>query len=209
MLRINSTTTRAVTAFDVVGLFCILLKCRPTASCRRSGARIIIRYVFTVKSKRCTPSKKQTKKQPRKLSPARPPFNKMQGNHPLCPHSTHYPHFVKHFLAKKNNRASFHRRGYLSKNAREPPLTPSFYPHPTQCQAHPRKKSGRACASPCRFQPALKENHPSGLLRRILPIPSNFASASSALSFHSLSNSSPCARRSYSVIKTCSANKRR
>ena len=101
MLRINSTTTRAVTAFDVVGLFCILLKCRPTASCRSCGARIIIRYVFTVKQKRCIPSKKnKQKKQPRKLSPARPLFNKMQGNHPLCPHSTHYPHFVKHFLPR-------------------------------------------------------------------------------------------------------------
>lgn len=45
------------------------------------------------------PQKNKQKKQPRKLSPARPLFNKMQGNHPLCPHSTHYPHFVKHFLS--------------------------------------------------------------------------------------------------------------
>ena len=155
MLRINSTTTRAVTAFDVVGLFCILLKCRPTASCRSCGARIIIRYMFTVKQKRCIPSKNKQKKQPRKLSPARPLFNKMQGNHPLCPHSTHHPHIVKLFL----------------------PLF-LFY----------------SCI---------------GLLRRILPIPSSFASASIARSFHSLSNTSPFARRSYSFIKTCSANKRR
>ena len=65
MLRINSTTTRAVTAFDVVGLFCILLKCRPTASCRSCGAHIIIRYVFTVNQKRCISSKKTNKKNSR------------------------------------------------------------------------------------------------------------------------------------------------
>ena len=85
-------------------------KCRPTAPCRRSGTRILTRSVSARKKNRfstCIFFRNQA-------APPKPP--------PRTPN-------------KKNGRASFHRRGYLSKNAREPPLVPSFYPLPSLCQA--------------------------------------------------------------------------
>ena len=95
MLRINSTTTRAVTAFDVVGLFCI----------------------FGMPPYGLMPQLRRAH------------YNTL---HVYCLDNAI---FFLQKTNKKNSRASFHRRGYLSKNAREPPLVPSFYPLPSLCQA--------------------------------------------------------------------------
>lgn len=114
--------------------------------------------------------KKTNKKQPRKLSPARPPFNKMQGNHPLCPHSTHYPHFVKHFLAKKNNRASFHSRGHFSNNEGEPPPYALILPTPhTKSSTFLQKKQPRKLSPARLFIQKCKGTTPYALILPITP----------------------------------------
>ena len=75
MLRINSTTTRAVTAFDIVDLVFIVLNTSSTAGCRSCGTCILIYTALTVKKIRVL-NRDKTKQQPRELSPVRPLFNK-------------------------------------------------------------------------------------------------------------------------------------
>ncbi len=97
MLRINSTTTRAVTAFDVVGLFCIFgmppygfMPQLRHAHCNTLHVYCQDNAIFS--------AKKTNKKTAAQAFTGAAIYPKMQGNHPLYPHSTHYPHFVKHFL---------------------------------------------------------------------------------------------------------------
>ncbi len=98
MLRINSTTTRAVTAFDVVGLFCIFGMPPYGFMPQLRRAHYNALHVYCQDNAIFFSAKKQTKKTAAQAFTGAAIYPKMQGNHPLYPHSTHYPHFVKHFL---------------------------------------------------------------------------------------------------------------
>ena len=85
--------TRAVTAFDVVGLFCIFgmppygfMPQLRHAHCNTLHIYCQDNAIFSAK------------KTAAQAFTGAAIYPKMQGNHPLYPHSTHYPHFVKHFL---------------------------------------------------------------------------------------------------------------
>lgn len=146
MLRINSTTTRAVTAFDVVGLFCIFGMPPYGFMPQKRRAHYNTLHVYCQDNAIFFLQKKQTKKTAAQAFTGAAIYPKMQGNHPLCLHSTHTPHKVKHFLAKKTTAQAFTRAAIFQTMKGNHPLTPSFYPPPSQSQAHPRKKkaAGRA-----------------------------------------------------------------
>ena len=85
MLRINSTTTRAVTAFDVVGLFCIFgmppygfMPQLRRAHCNALHIYCQDNAIFFLQKKN------KQKKKPRKLSPARLFIQKCKGTTPCA-----------------------------------------------------------------------------------------------------------------------------
>ena len=97
MLRINSTTTRAVTAFDVVGLFCIFGMPPYGFMPQLRHAHYNALHVYCQDDAIFFLQKTNEKTAAQAFTGAAI-YPKMQGNHPLYPHSTHYPHFVKHFI---------------------------------------------------------------------------------------------------------------
>lgn len=142
MLRINSTTTRAVTAFDVVGLFCIFGMPPYGFMPQLRHAHYNALHVYCQDDAIFFLQKTNEKTAAQAFTGAAI-YPKMQGNHPLYPHSTHYPHFVKHFLP--------HFRT-VPRSCTQP--SPSGHrsfsqhipPHPRQQISHPYGQAGSSAA---------------------------------------------------------------